>query len=154
MVNIVAKEHPQDSVYELEASTMEIIHQIANTIHQSIKITVDYPSKCSSYRLLVLDAELWLETKDNKLKILHSLYAKSMATKYLAHKNAAIADNGKFNILIEELMRVMRHVSCMCDPSELQRRTQHYIYHMQFLTTVKWTGLECTKGPELSIRPS
>ncbi|CAI9736119.1 Hypothetical predicted protein [Octopus vulgaris] len=132
--NIVVKAPPQESTVDIviETNTMESIQQIANSIHQSIKVTIDYPTKHPNHRLPVLDTELWLEIVKNKTQILHSYYAKPMASKYLIHRNSAIAGNAKFNILMADLVRIMRNVSRMCEPTELKRHIQYFIHRMQF----------------------
>ena len=50
---------------------------IANEIHKSIQITIDYPSNHMNGRMPVLDLEQWIEEVEvegnSKYKILHSI---------------------------------------------------------------------------------
>lgn len=84
--------------------------RIDNAIHQSIKVTIDYPDKHSKYRLPVLNTVLWLETKNNKVHILHYDYAKTLAFRYIVQKNIAMTDKTKFNILIADLVKGEGHI--------------------------------------------
>ena len=65
-----------------DRGTMERVQIIANSIHPSIRLTIDYPSAHSNNRLPVLDTELWIEEIEvdgiKKLQILHSHYMKPM----------------------------------------------------------------------------
>lgn len=80
---------------------------------------IDSPSKHPNYLLPIVDTEHLLKTKNDNALLVLSHYTKPMASKYPVHNNAAIAVNAKLNILIVELVRVMRKVSRICDPMEL-----------------------------------
>ena len=93
----------------LEKETMEFLQQVANEIHPSIRVTVDFPSNHENGRLPVLDVEQWIDDVlvdgVQKKHILHSHYMKKMFSKLL------IAVKTKISILSENLLLVMRNVS-------------------------------------------
>ena len=73
---------------------MTYIQDIANSIHPSIRVTIDYPTKHANGRLPVLDLEQWIEEIDvndiKKPQILHSHYMKPMSNKGVIHRNSAL----------------------------------------------------------------
>ena len=97
-INIAA-----DSRNKNEKETMQHIQTIANSIHPSISVTIDYPSNNPNNRLPVLDLEMWIgrTTVDNeeKQKIIHSHYIKPMSSKHVINKHSAIPEKSKKNIL-------------------------------------------------------
>ena len=54
-----------------------------------------------------------------------------MSNKFVVMASSAISDRSKHNILVADLLRVMRCVSPHCDPSERQRHVQEFLYRMQ-----------------------
>ena len=67
---------------EIDETTMKTIQRIANTIHTSIQVTIDYPSNHTNRRMPVLDLEQWMEEieihGEKKYQILHSHYMKDI----------------------------------------------------------------------------
>ena len=135
-IDLVVKPIPQENEDEKDKAMMNKIKEIANTIHPNIKVTVDYPSAHHNRRLPVLDTEQWIEEVNVdgiiKPQILHSHYIKPMSNRQLIHKDSALSDSGKMNILVAELVRVMRNVSRMCQPQELKKHIQYFIHRMQY----------------------
>ena len=121
---------------EKEERTMTYIQDIANSIHPSIRVTIDYPTKHANGRLPVLDLEQWIEEIDvndiKKPQILHSHYMKPMSNKGVIHRNSALTMRTKMNILVADLVRVMRNVSPLCKESERTVHVQHFINRMQY----------------------
>ena len=135
----IAVEPPEDlrfrTMADTEAGTMEQIKTIANSIHWSIQVKVDFPSKHENKRVPTLDTEMWLEEVDvggtRKHQILYSYYEKEMSSRYLVHKNTAIPQSSKMNILVNELLRVMRNTSLRIMQAEKDSHVQHFITKMQ-----------------------
>lgn len=111
---------------------MESFQQKANSIHQTIKVTINHPDKSLNHKPLVLYMKLWLETKNKVQNLPPPYYAKLIASEYSVHKNTAIADNAKFNILKADLMRMMRNVSRMSNLTGLEGLIRHFVHHIQF----------------------
>ena len=108
----------------------------ANTIHPSIQVTIDYPDNNANGRMPVLDTEQWMQEVviqgERKLQIMHSHYRKPMANVALINKNSAISDRSKENILVADLVRIMRNISNMCEESERKSKIQFYINRLQY----------------------
>ena len=119
-----------------EKEIMEKIKIIANSIHPSISVKVDYPSNQPNKRLPILDTEMWIEkvcvNGELKHQILYSYYEKEMSSKYLVHKNSALSNQSKMNILVNDLVRVMKNTSLQVNDEERQRNIQYYINKIQF----------------------
>ena len=75
---------------ETDKTAMRSIQKIANTIHKSIKVTIDYPSNHENRRMPVLDLEQWVEQididNDKKYQILHSHYMKKISSQKVISK--------------------------------------------------------------------
>ena len=121
---------------EKEKHIMEKIKNIANSIHESISVKVDYPSNHENKRLPILDTEMWIEQVNvkgvSKPQILYSYYEKEMSSKYVLHKDSAISSIAKINILTNDLVRVMKNTSTQLHKEEQRKNIQHYINRMQF----------------------
>ena len=116
--------------------TMKELQRIGNQIHPSIQVTVDYPSNNPNGRMPVLDTEHWLEEIEidgaKRTQVMHSHYSKPMANPYVIHRNSAISDRSKLNILTADLVRVMRNVSTQCTTDERNSKIQFYMSRMQY----------------------
>ena len=114
-IDIVAKEIQNKPDESKDKATMTKIQEIANSIHESIKVTIDYPSNHANGRMPVLDLEQWIEPVKcgitTKSQILHSHYMKPIASKHVISKTSALSEETKMNILVADLVRIMRNVS-------------------------------------------
>ena len=119
-----------------EKDIMEKVRDIANSIHKSISVKVDYPSNHTNKRLPILDTEMWIEeigvNGTMRHQILYSYYEKDMSSKYLIHKNSALSNQSKINILVNDLVRVMKNTSLRVNGEEKRTNIQHYMNKMQF----------------------
>ena len=111
--------------------TMRKLQEIGNTIHPSIQVTVDYPTNNPNGRMPVLDTEHWMEEVElngcKKTQVLHSHYMKPMANVNAVHKSTALPERSKKNILVADLVRVMRNVSTMCSTTERNQKIQYFL---------------------------
>ena len=49
-----------------DEGTMELIRQVGDDIHPSIKLEVDYPSKHPDKKLPILDLKVWVEQRERE----------------------------------------------------------------------------------------
>ena len=109
---------------------------IANEIHPSISVTIDFPTNHTNNKMPVLDLEFWIDMVEvdssMKRQILFTHYMKPMANKYLINNRSALSTTMKTNVLVADLVRIMRNVSLQCSESERQKHIQHFIKRMQF----------------------
>ena len=127
--NAVGTEMPDES-------TMKMVQHIANSIHESIQVTIDFPSNHENGRMPVLDTEQWMEKVNvngaMKNQVLHSHYMKKISSKHLINKGSALSNEMKSNVLVADLVRVMRNVSLKCSKEERMQHIQHFVNRMQF----------------------
>ena len=130
----VVKPDP-NQVDKSESTTMQSIQQIANAIHPSIRVTVDYPDLYENKRVPILDLCAWIGTVTTSDKhttqILHSYYRKEISSTQLIHRNSALEMKNKINILVADMTRIMRNDSQMLDEKEKQSHIQFYLDRMQ-----------------------
>ena len=107
---------------------MQEVQQVANNIHPSIRVTIDYPSNHADGKLPVLDTKQWIENG----KLMHTYYSKPMSSKHVVMATSALLERMRTNILIADLLRIMRCVSPHCEPAERTKHVQHYMHRMQF----------------------
>lgn len=110
-----------------DETAMKRIQTVANEIHPSIRVTIDYPSKHPDGKLPVLDTKQWIEGGN----LLHTYYSKPMSNKYVVMASSALPPRSKQNILIADLLRIMRCVSPLCDQNERNQHVQDFIDRMQ-----------------------
>ena len=127
---------PEPGRQQSDKAMMENIQRIANGVHNSIKVTIDYPSNHKNGRMPVLDLEQWIGQAEIdsvvRKQILHSHYMKKIASKNVINKNSAISQDAKINILVADLVRIMRNVSQHCEMNERTQHVQHFLHRMQF----------------------
>ena len=112
--------------------TMDLLKEIGNTIHNSIQLTNDYPSKNTDERLPTLDLRVWIEEKDGKRIIMYEYYRKEVSTKTTIHARSALPLRQKKTILTQELLRIMKNC---CPQLEVRERKEHinnFLMCMQF----------------------
>ena len=79
-----------------DKTTMQEVQQVANAIHPSIRVTIDYPSNHADGRLPVLDTKQWIENG----KLMHTYYSKPMSSKHVVMETSALPEKMRTNILI------------------------------------------------------
>ena len=135
-INLVAKAIPNKTDEQNDKVTMQHIKEIANEIHTSIKVTIDYPSNHSNNRMPVLDLEQWIENiqvnNKEKHQILFSHYMKPMSSKHLIKNSSALSPQTRISILVADLVRIMRNVSSQCQNDERRQHIQHFVQRMQY----------------------
>ena len=81
---------------------MKKLQEIANGVHPSVRLTIDYPSKNQNKRLPILNTEQWIEEvrigEEVKTQIVHSHYSKPMGNRYVVHHDSALPIKSKINI--------------------------------------------------------
>ena len=121
---------------EMDERTMKRLQSIGNSIHPSIQLTIDFPSKNENHRIPILDTEQWIEEVEvkgeRKTQVLYSHYTKPIANKHLIHRDSAIPTRSKLNILIADLVRITKNISRLCKPDERVTKVQEFIHRIQY----------------------
>ena len=78
---------------------------------------------------------MWIEEVEisgsKRHQVLYSYYEKEMSSKYVIHQSTAISRSSKMNILVNELLRVMRNTCLRVNQEEKDKHVQHFINKMQ-----------------------
>ena len=101
----------EDEELQDDERTMKLLQSIANTIHPSIRMTIDYPSRYTDGKVPMLNVRMWIEEVEGRRLILYEHYEKEMATKMVIHAESAIPKSVKRTVLTQEVLRIMLHCS-------------------------------------------
>ena len=124
-INIVEDSIESDREIEDDQRTFEIVKQIGETIHQSILLEADCPSKHDDGKLPILDLKVWLhkdETTGN-YSILHEHYIKDVSTRLVMHAQSAFSWKDKRTIITQLCLRVLLN----CSPQLPQQRVAEHL---------------------------
>ena len=91
-----------------EEITMEIVKEIANSVDDMTKFTVDYPSNHECGKMPILDVEAGINKEKENL-IEYEFYEKPTKNKFLILSDSAIASKQKRTILTQECLRRLRN---------------------------------------------
>ena len=69
---------------------MKVLQSIANSVHQSVRMTIDYPSKHQDGKVPMLDVKKWIQEVNGRWLTVYEHYEKEMATKAVIHATSAI----------------------------------------------------------------
>ena len=164
--NIVITEETrqEDEGMPDDERTMKLLQSVANSIHRSIRMTIDYPSRYAEGKCPMLDVKMWIEEIDGGYYILYEHYEKEMATKAVIHASSAIPYKTKRTVLTQEMLRIMLHCSnflpwqtVLKHLNNLTRKMQYSGYDQTFRYTVAKSAINAYKtirdNEERGFRP-
>ena len=111
----------EDKELQHDKRTMKLLQAIANSIHSSIRMTIDYPSNHPDGKVPMLDVKMWIEEKGGRLQIIYEHYEKEMATKAVIHATSAIPRKTKRTVLTQEAFRRILHCSRHLEWDEVKK---------------------------------
>ena len=118
--------------------TMKFLQAVANSIHPSIRMTIDYPSRYVEGKVPMLDVRMWIEMIEGVYLILYEHYEKEMTTKAVIHASSAIPYKVKRTVLTQEVLRILLHCS-----NELTWET--VLQHLnKFMRKMQYSGYDQT----------
>ena len=132
--------------------TMSLIKLIANDIHPSMKVEIDFPSNHEDDKMPILDLKVWLEVIDDRTTIMHEFYSKEVSSKLMVHSRSAIPWQSKRTVLTQEVLRVL--LNCSLDLpweqkaahiSNMTLRMQYSGYSKKFRYQVVTSALNAYK---------
>ena len=120
---------------ERDRRVMEIVENLANGVHQSIKVEVDcgYNHPERKGRVPILDVEVWVgETEDGSVRILHSHYVKDVSSRLVMAYRSAHGENTKRNVMVNELCRIMKNCSVYLPWNSVAKKVSYYVRRMEY----------------------
>jgi hypothetical protein len=88
--------------------TAEFLSEVANSIHQSIGVKSDFPSKNFDRKMPLLDLKIWVDKEDI---IKFSFFSKEMSSKYFIPMSSAHSQSMKKSMLSNEGLRRLLNMS-------------------------------------------
>ena len=110
-INATEESIEEDNGLEADERTMKLLQSIANSIHPSIRMTIDYPSKYDDNKVPMLDLKMWITKVAGIWSIVYEHYEKKMATKAVIHAKSALPMKTKRTVLTQEMLRILLHCS-------------------------------------------
>ena len=116
-----------------EEITMEVIKDVADSIDDMIRFTVDYPTNYKNNKLPILDIEASINT-DQQNRIDYQFFEKPTKNKFVILSTSAISAKQKRTILTQECLRRLRNTKI-----ELGEEVQNK-YLNEFMVKLKNSG--------------
>ena len=118
---------------ENEAATLRTIIEKANSIHPSIRVTGDIPSKYQDDRLPILDLKVWIgEAEQDVYKVITSHYMKEVSSRAVINEKSSHPRNMKKNVLVNEALRILRNSSKFLKWEETAEHLSYLMKRLQF----------------------
>jgi hypothetical protein len=136
--SVVITEYTKDEDRERENDErcMKFVRSVANCIHPSIQVEVDYCSNYQDRKLPILDLKVWIEKRTvegvETQYILHEFYAKSVASKFVVHARSALPWNVKRTVLTQEVLRVLLNCSYLLPWEDTVQHVEEIVLRMQY----------------------
>ena len=130
----------EDQRTSADARTMNIIKQVGNDIHPSIKLEIDYPSKHQDGKLPIPDLKVWVESRERDVEgqkkrvsvILYEFYSKRVSSKSVINARSALSWSTKRTVLTQEVLRVLLNCSKHIPRESVNKKVQEMVLRMQY----------------------
>ena len=162
----------QERNIKVDKKCMTLVQKIGNSIHSSIVLEVDYPSRHEDGKLPILDLKVWVEMRKQEQNqvcvVLHEFYSKDMASKCVINARSALQWSCKRMILTQEVLRILLNCSkelpwegVVSHVNHMMLRLQYSGYDQKFRTEVVRSALKAynrlieldTSGEQPLYRP-
>ena len=111
---------------------MNAVKSVADGIHTSIKVEVDYPSKHVDKKVPILDLKVWTEKREGTSVVVHEFYSKEISSKSVIHPRSAIPYKTKRTIMTQEVLRVLLNCSSLLAWEQTVRHLNDMVARMQY----------------------
>ena len=133
-VNYIVEVRGEDDVEGLlQRRTVNKMKNIAEEIDDNLKVTVDAPFNHEDEKQPMLDVKIWIgKSKDGITKVLHQHYIKEVSSRALINANSAHSDNMKKNVMINEIVRILKNCSVHLQWDEIAEWVAYFVKRLQF----------------------
>ena len=121
----------EDEGMPSDERTMRLLQSVANSIHPSIRMTIDYPSRYAEGKVPMLNVKMWMKEVNGRHLILYEHYEKPMTTMMVIHAESAIPRNVKRTVLTQEILRIIRHCNKHIGWEEVRKHINKFMMKMQ-----------------------
>ena len=124
-INIVIETKREDD----EESMMTRIKDLGDSIHGTIQLEVDYPSRYIDKKVTILDLKVWINEEN---KIVHEYYMKSVSSKSVINSKSAMPMKDRRTVLTQEILRIILRCSPLLPWERVKMHIESYMMRMQF----------------------
>ena len=110
-VVVVPEEVEADLAISADKRTMTLLKAIGDSIHPSIQLEVDYPSKYVDAHMPILDLKVWVEVQGGRPVIKHEHYAKAVSSKAVVAAKSAFPWQNKRTVISQDALRILLNCS-------------------------------------------
>ena len=116
---------------------MLLVQSIGNSIHSSIELEVDYPSRHGDGKLPILDLKVWVEKKnrvaDSALEREVNVFCyKEVSSRSVVNARSALPWNCKRTILTQEVLRILLNCSRELPWENVVPHVNHMMLRLQY----------------------
>lgn len=120
---------------------MQLFQSIGNSIHPSIRLEVDCPSRHVDGKIPILDLKLWIERRrrvgddgqDRDMQfVLHEFYYKDVASSSVINARSALPWSCKRTILTQEVLRILLNCSRELPWEVVVAHVNHMMLRLQY----------------------
>ena len=112
--------------------TLKFLQSVANSIHPSIRMTIDYASRYMDGKVPMLNIKTWIEEIEGRRFVLYEHYEKEMATKAVIHASSAVPFRMKRTVCTQDMLRIMLHCSRRLTWETVKEHLNNYMRKLQF----------------------
>ena len=105
------------------------VREIGDSIHNSIQLEADYPSRYPDQKVPILDIKVWVDTEG---RVMHEYYSKAVSSKSVIDEKSAMPFKDRRTVLTQDLLRVILRCSPDLPWSEKKKHIEEYVLRMQF----------------------
>ena len=131
-IKVLAEKVEEDEEREKDEITMKLLQAIGNSIHFSIQVEIDYPSRYDDKKMPTLDLKLWVNQENNMCKILHEHYMKPMSSIAVLDSRSAMAWSTKRTVLTQDALRIILNCSRELQWEIVAAHLSYYSARMQY----------------------
>ena len=118
---------------EKENNTLKECMKIADSIHKSIKVTGDIPTRYDDCKLPILDLKVWIdEVEPGVYKVITNHYMKDVSTRAVIDNRSSHPIQMKRNVMINEILRILRNCNEYCPWEEVAKHISYFMKRLQF----------------------
>ena len=127
----------EDQELETDERDMRLFRSTGNSIHHSIEMEVDCPSRHKDRKMPILDLKVWIEKGEQRGQyrqqvVLHEFYYKEVASKSMINARSALPWKCKRTIMTQEVLRVLLNCNTRLPWEVVVVHVNHMMQRMQY----------------------
>ena len=122
-----------DSAENRERASFTQVKEIADSIHPSIEVEVDFPSKNTGNKLPILDVKVWIEffEEEGKHIMFYEYYLKEVSSRFVTMAKSAIPWRNKRTILTQQALTIVLNCNQKLPWQQVSEHLSYFVSRMQ-----------------------